>query len=116
MEILKLKGSNNYYVSLGNGDDPSLVEISQILLTGCIEESFFVDKNDLELISEPPAVWKAAFLVWKNSEMLANAHNEQENSNKKYKKKLIELLAIKHNLNKESVFSLIEELEEITLN
>ena len=69
IEIFKLKQSNDdkFYVSLSQSDN-NILELSELFLAGYItEEIISVRKEDIELISNPSASWKAAFLVWRNS-------------------------------------------------
>jgi hypothetical protein len=112
MKICKLKENQaNYYVVLEELD--AEIKITQLFLAGYVsEDSFLVKPEDVSMVPDPPPQWKAAFLVWKNTEIFHNIKLEEIAQNDKYRKKTIELLAEKYKIDKESLFKLLSELED----
>jgi len=115
IEIFKLKQSNDdkFYVSLSQSDN-NILKLSELFLAGYItEEIISVRKEDIELIPNPSASWKAAFLVWRNSVIKDEIENLDFQKRSKFKKKMVELLAHKYQIDAETLFKIIEELEEV---
>jgi hypothetical protein len=115
IEIFKLKESNDdkFYVSLSQSDN-DILELSELFLAGyTTEEILSVGKEDTELVSNPSASWKAAFLVWRNSVIKDEIENLELQKRSKFKKKMVELLAHKYQIDAETLFKILEELEEV---
>lgn len=97
-----------YFVLLEEKDNCFVVE--ELVLSGLSFEPLEANKNDLIEVSSLAPHWKAAYLVWKNSKFKEEFDFSNEN---KYKNKILELLANKYSIDKNILFELIKELEEI---
>lgn len=97
-----------YFVLLEEKDSSLIVE--ELVLSGLSFDSFEAKKCDLVEVSSLAPHWKAAYAVWKNSKF----KEEIDFSSKiKYKEKILELLAIKYSVDKNILFDLIKELDDI---
>lgn len=117
MEMFKLKGSDTEQdkrlVAIYDVEGSPQIEVAELSLSGQVSDSFLVERTGLELISNPSASWKAAFLVWKNSVIRSNLQDQSSFERGKYRSKLIELLAHKYEINPEVLFEIIKELDEV---
>lgn len=114
MEIFKIKNnSNRFYILPQPSEKEGFVLLNELFLGGNMtEEKFAFDKDDIELVTNPTAPWKAAFLVCKNSQILKEIEKEESQKNESYKIKTIKLLADKYGIDREVLLKIIKELEE----
>jgi len=113
MEIYKIKrpSDNKCYVALSQ--DEETLNLSELLLAGHTNDDVItVKKQDTEILSNPSAPWKAAYLVWKNSLIMSEIEDQDIRKRIKYKKKIVELLAHKYQIDIDVLFQIVHELEE----
>ena len=112
MQIYKTKQPDNkFYVALSQDDET--LNLSELLLAGhTTDEVITVKRQDVEILSNPSAPWKAAFLVWKNSLIMSEIEDQEFRKRIKYKKKIVELLAHKYQIDIDVLLQIVHELEE----
>jgi hypothetical protein len=93
--------------------DDDTLNLSELLLAGhTTDESIKVKKEDVEIVSNPSPPWKAAFLVWKNSLIMSEIEDQEFRKRVKYKKKIVELLSHKYQIDIDILTQIVHELEE----
>lgn len=114
IEIFKFKNSvdDKFYVYLSQIEDA--FRLSELHLAGYVTEDVVTArKEDVELILTPSAPWKAAFLVWKNSVIMDEIEDQEHQKRSKFKKKMVDLLAHKYQIDPEILCKIVKELEEV---
>ena len=101
--------SGKYYVLLEKSSENEML-LSELTLEGRISlNTYSFPESLVKLAVNPSAPWKAAYMVWKNAYFLENNFKKEN----RYKNKTIELLALKHNVDPEALFRILEELENL---
>lgn len=115
MEIFQVKDElGRYYVAMEPMMDDGYKLLKELTLDGRVsEEATRFEDSVVSLVSNPSAPWKAAFLVWRNSVILQEIDTQERSMDRKCKDKLIELLALKYNVDKDALFGILSELEEL---
>lgn len=109
LDLFKFKDNSEKFYVLASDYAGEEFCIRELYLEGFVSpEEIRVKKDQVYVVQTPPAHWRAAFLVWKNSLL-----SEHTDLNFKYKDKLIELLANKYNIDLNSLRHLLAELDEL---
>jgi len=109
-QIDSIEFCDKYYVVLDETEEKDLV-LSELTLDGKVsQESIILPPDAIKLAGSLSAPWKAAYMVWKNACFLEQNKVKEED---RYRKKVIELLALKYNVDSETLFKILDELEDL---